>query len=221
MNRLLDDFSQKMVSDKPPPPLSSGLWISFLSSLLIGCGAITNNFHQVSPSSEESPGVYRSAQLNPSTLAQVVEEKNIGMVINLRGKAHRKKWYKEESQVCQEKKIYHHSMKFSAYRAPKKLELLRLIYSFEQARIEKKNVLIHCQGGADRSSFGSALGKIILHGASVKEARKSFWWGYGHSCRDGNCPLELILKAYELDSNKMTFRQWTESVYRKEDFSPP
>jgi protein tyrosine/serine phosphatase len=44
-----------------------------------------------------------------------------------------------------------------------------------------KPILIHCAGGADRTSLASALYQYAIKGTTVKEAQKEFSIWYGHS----------------------------------------
>jgi len=44
----------------------------------------------------------------------------------------------------------------------------------------KKPMLIHCLGGADRTSLASALYIYAIKNSSKQEANKQFAWYYGH-----------------------------------------
>lgn len=183
--------------------------------LLTGCNII-QNFHSLSPSNS-SPKLYRSAQLTGAELSQSIQEKNIQVVVNLRGAKPKKKWHQEEILACQKEGVVHYDVKLSAWKAPSPPNLWKLAKILERSKKRKANTLVHCRRGADRASFASALALVIVYNMSVEKAHQAFSWQYGHICF-GNCPLERILKAYEKHAKEMSFSQWVERNYFSESF---
>lgn len=135
------------------------------------------------------PGVvYRSAQLHPSRLAQVIDGYGIRSVLNLRGQSE-SQWYQDEIKVCTEKNVKHISWKLSAMREVSSAEIDLILYELENM---PKPVLIHCQGGADRTGLVSAA-YLYGAGASAEDARKALSYLYGHLPWFGNRTIAMDL----------------------------
>lgn len=123
------------------------------------------------------PGVaYRSAQLSSSRLETVIEDLGIKSVLNLRGNTG-SQWYKDETQVCDRLGVEHVSWKLSALRRVPPVELDMILVTLEAM---PKPVLIHCQGGADRTGLVSAAWMYSEKGVSPEEAESQLSPLYGH-----------------------------------------
>lgn len=184
-------------------------WVMMLL-LMTGCGVLTDNYHPVS-TGKQQPIMYRSAQLTPERLQRAIREQQIDTVVNLRGENPEKDWYKKEVEVCKNTDIEHKSIKMSAYKRPEKEKVLRLISIFEEAKKQNKTLLLHCQGGADRSGFASAVAQMIVYDKSAQQALDSFSIWYG--CLSFYIPLDEIIEEYQAYEKEMSFRQWIENVY--------
>ncbi|MEX2668234.1 phosphatase domain-containing protein [Candidatus Uabimicrobium amorphum] len=178
--------------------------------LCTGCGVLTDNYHSVSQG-KELPIMYRSAQMKPERLQRAIREQSVDTVLNLRGESPEKDWYREEVNVCKDTDTEHLSIKMSAYKRPSKEKVLRLISILEQAKKQNKTVLLHCQGGADRSGFASAVAQMVVYDKSAQQALNSFSIWYG--CLLFYIPLDEIIEEYQAYEKKMSFREWVENVY--------
>ena len=70
------------------------LWLLFILPFLPAC-ALGYNFHEV-----DAGRFYRSAQLPPTILDEVIQDYGIRTVINLRGRSPHKEWYLQEVATC-------------------------------------------------------------------------------------------------------------------------
>lgn len=143
------------------------------------------NFHAL------VPGVaYRSAQLEPSRLAMVIKDYNIKSVLNLRGKSDSSNWYMDEVRVTEELGVRHESWKISALRHVSPKELSEILAVLDQL---PKPVLIHCQGGADRTGLISAAWMFSRQHQSAEQAKQQLSFIYGHLPWFGNPTIAMDL----------------------------
>lgn len=124
---------------------------------------IQSNVHTVIPNV-----YYRSAQLDASQLALLIQKKNIKSVINLRGPDQKAKWYQQEIKISSLYGVKHYDLPLRAYVLPNPDSLRRLASLLLTA---PKPVLIHCEGGADRTGLAAAFA-LLLNNASLAKARK-------------------------------------------------
>jgi protein tyrosine/serine phosphatase len=144
------------------------------SSYAIYCAILirTGNFHVV-----ERDQIYRSAQLSNAELVSKIELYQIRSVLNLRGARIEQTWYKDEFAVAQEYGIAHYDVMISARRpvpANKVTEILSIL------RNAPKPILVHCESGADRTGFVSALYRYAIQGQSSTVAAQELSLRYGH-----------------------------------------
>ena len=130
------------------------------------------NFHPVTHGE-----AYRSAQLDRDELERYIGEFGIRSVINLRGCNAGETWYQEEIQACRTMRVRHFDLELSAQKAPLPREVQLLVHIFDTA---PRPVLIHCQGGADRSGLVAALWKIVVDDVPKSVARNQLSLRYGH-----------------------------------------
>lgn len=154
-----------------------GIIISILTPLL-GAAiyaykvAQENNFHQITKGE-----AYRSAQLAGDELKHYIDVYHIKSILNLRGKEPGKRWYNEEVKVSEDKAVKHYDVYLSAYREPT-AEMVRTLV--ELIKSAPRPILIHCQGGADRSGLVAAMWKVIVDKEPKREAGKQLSILYGH-----------------------------------------
>lgn len=148
--------------------LALGLVLSG-SCLLSGC---VTNFHEV-----ESGLFYRSGQLSNHQLEIAIEEHGIRTVINLRGSDPHDDWYRNEVEVCARMGVAHHDLSMSARRLPHKDDVLELLRLYDESDYP---ILVHCQGGSDRSGLASALWIMEILGKSKRHARDQLSARYFH-----------------------------------------
>ena len=159
-----------------------------LSLLILNAGYFLymeeqGNFHAITPSV-----AYRSAQLDRDELEYYIKKYNISSILNLRGKNPDKSWYKEEMEVSKEQNVKHYDIALSASQKPTKEDVRKLMEIFEQA---PRPILIHCQGGADRSGLAAAMWKVIVDKKPKSEAGKQISILYGHIPIGYNTPQKL------------------------------
>lgn len=140
--------------------------------LLLSSCKLFNNFHEV-----ESGKLYRSAQLSGKEFEQAIEALEIKTIINLRGESPDREWYQEEIAAAEKYNVEHISIGMSAKRLPHREDLIKLLDAFENA---ERPILIHCQGGADRTGEASAIYQMLYMGKSKKEALKMLTFKYFH-----------------------------------------
>ena len=146
-------------------------WMRTIASLFILLFLSACNLHEV-----DSGQLYRSAQLDGDQFREVIAKHGIRTVINLRGKSNND-WWLEEDAVMRELGINHINIGMSAKRLPHKKDLRALLEAYRNA---ERPILIHCQGGADRTGEASAIYQMIYMGKSKKQALRSLKAKYGH-----------------------------------------
>ncbi len=166
-----------------------------------------NNIHTV-----EKGRAYRSAQLTPGYLNYLIRLKGIKSIINLRGEQPTD-WYASEKQVAQQNHIQYYNIALASYSPASKAQLQQLVQLLSNA---PKPVLIHCEGGADRSGLTSAV-LLILDDKPYPQAAQQFSWKYLvlRSQSTGAITLPAYyqwLNDHQLESSHATFVQWLASA---------
>lgn len=173
---------------------------------LSGCYFLyRDNIHEVIPAY-----YYRSAQLAPNVLSNLIDKRNIQTVINLRGAHPEAPWYQKEIKVVEEKHIAYHNLPLRAYHFPEVSQIRTLIRLIEDS---PKPILIHCESGADRTGLASALVVFWNTGGDLTRSWKQISWHYGAVYP--NSVGKLVLKRYQLwlDQRKerssiVSFKTW-------------
>lgn len=164
----------------------------------------------------QGPIIYRSAQLKPPALEKLIKEKNIDVVLNLRGSSH-ESWYQDEKALCSRLGIKYYAYGFSVNRPPDKKRFLNLLDVLDYVKKHNSKLLIHCKAGADRTGMMSAVIQIYLYNFSVEEAAsKSLNLWYGH-LPDPNGALEQVIQRYKPYQKQMTFREWILTKYNRNE----
>ena len=124
------------------------------------------------------PGVlYRSAQLSGAALNDLIRDKGIRTVLNLRGAHAGQQWYDRELAATINSNAEHLDLKLSASTEPTRTTLNELLQTLRRAR---KPLLIHCEGGADRSGLAAALYELRIAGKPTDKAAGQLSFFYGH-----------------------------------------
>jgi protein tyrosine phosphatase (PTP) superfamily phosphohydrolase (DUF442 family) len=146
------------------PVVAVSGWVGYLR--------ITGNINVVDPGK-----VYRSGQLWPWQLESLLKEKGIRTVINLRGENPGSEWYDDEVNITRTASVRYISLPFSASHEPNDALINALTTAMATAQ---QPILIHCEGGADRSGLASALYSLEQMGETAIEADRqlSFWYGH-------------------------------------------
>ncbi len=192
--------------------------LSLLLLLLTATGCYSNHHIIHSPKDSNQATFHRSGQMQDWQLTDAINRHSIEKVINLRGEKSQKIWFQKEKNICEKKGVEHVSVKLSAWRAPRKIEFLKLIDEIKAAENKQKNTIMHCYGGADRASFANAVMLIVLKDIPVDDALKeSYRITYGHMC-SGYCQPENVLKAYSPFQDIVPLRVWVKIMYNREDY---
>lgn len=130
------------------------------------------NVHAVVPGK-----VYRSAQLSPARLGELIEERGLRSIVNLRGASPGERWYDEETAAAKAAGIAHYDFGISSKREVAPDEADALIALMRQA---PKPMLIHCWAGADRTGLASALYLYALDERDAAEAGRALSVRYHH-----------------------------------------
>lgn len=121
--------------------------------------------------------VYRSAQLNPKNLSQLVKKEGIRSIINLRGVSEGNDWYDNEIDMARRLGVVHYDLNLSAskYVSPERIKaIISLIKEIP------KPVLIHCYGGADRTGLVCAAWKYDAEHEKAEAAKRQLSIRYAH-----------------------------------------
>lgn len=159
----------------------------------MGFTLLNGNFHAIVPGE-----AYRSAQPTTKQIAAYHERYGIRTIINLRGENPGSAWYRDEVAESQRLDITHLNFSMSASEGLSLEEAPALIDLMQKAQ---KPLLIHCQGGADRSSIAAALYVAAIAKQGEKVAEKQFSLHYGH------IPLP-IFESYAIDQSWEILEPW-------------
>lgn len=174
------------------------------------------NLHMVAPGR-----VYRCAQLNGPTLAQVVREHGIRTVVNLRGTCDPWPWYWEEARTTHALEINQEDVGMSAGRMPSVNEMHRLVEIIDRA---EPPLLLHCRRGADRTGLASAIVRLLLSDDDLATARQQLSPRYAHIPIGRPAYLDRFFDSYAEylagaaeQHSPPRFRQWLEHEYRPDE----
>jgi hypothetical protein len=169
------------------------------------------------------PGrVYRSAQPT-SGLPQLIQDRELASILNLRGGSRADAWYVAEVRAARASGVDFYDLPMAATRRPGRRELLALIDLFRRCRYP---LLIHCKQGADRTGLATALYRMVVQGVGPEEAMDSFTLAHGHVPLGGTQHLHEPIDEYaawlavrKLEHTPERLRAWVETSYQSPE--PP
>jgi protein tyrosine/serine phosphatase len=138
------------------------LFISIFATSNGFAECITDNFHEVEPHS-----LYRSAQLSAQTLQEKITSLGLKTIINLRGANPTESWFVAETQVAQKNNVEMVNISLSANSIPSKDQLVTLLEAYDKA---PRPILVHCEGGADRTGMATAIYEYDKNNGNLHEA---------------------------------------------------
>ena len=127
-----------------------------LTAFYAGYLFATGNFHVVLPGQ-----LYRSAQLRAGDTAFYARRYGIRTIINLRGQNADAGWYDMEIKEAKAAEILHIDFPMSAKKImsyERAAELIKLM------KAAPKPILLHCEGGANRTGLATALYLAAVNG---------------------------------------------------------
>jgi protein tyrosine/serine phosphatase len=143
---------------------SGGGWAGYLR--------LSGNFHVV-----DQGAVYRSGQLSGSQFSARIRENGIRTIIDLRGNNAGSPWYDDEVRASDAAGVRHVDFPISASRQLTDQQISRLAGLLTSS---PRPILIHCEGGADRTGLASALYKLVVDESPPSEAAAQLSFRYGH-----------------------------------------
>lgn len=170
------------------------------------------NFHTVVPGN-----VYRSAQLTGAQFEQLIRQRNIRTVVNLRGCCDTFPWYLDECRAAQRTGAAHEDINLSACRLPPVHEMRRLVEVLDQSEYP---VLIHCRRGSDRTGLVSVIYLLLHTDTPLATALGQLSPRYGHIPIGKTWCLNWFfrmytdwLKAHGEPHSPARFRHWVQTEY--------
>ena len=158
----------------------------------VGILQLTGNFHEVIAGE-----LYRSAQPTAVALENYIQSYGIKTVVNLRGQSPRD-WYRDETAVTDRMGVTHLDFKMSAGRELTPEESFQLISLLRDA---PKPILIHCQGGSDRTGLASVMYLQQIAKVDEETAEWQLSLVYGH------VGLPFLSYAYPMDESWERFEK--------------
>lgn len=155
------------------PAARIGAFILALLMLAVGWfGGLhdSGNYHEVLAGE-----LYRSGQLAPEALARRVKLDGIRSVVNLRGPQTGRAWYDAEIAATQAMGIAHFDVPLLSSKPLSQADADQLVAVMRQA---PKPMLVHCEGGADRTGLAVAL-YLAASGRPLDEAARALSIRYG------------------------------------------
>jgi len=146
---------------------------------------LTGNFHVVVPGE-----IYRSAQPDAAEIHDWAGRYGLRSILNLRGAHADTAWYQEESAAAAQLGIALADFPMSARQNPGPERMAELV---DLLRSLPKPLLIHCQGGADRTGLAAALYLGAVADAGEASAERQLSFAYGH------VGVPLLSSAWAMD----------------------
>ncbi len=119
----------------------------------------------------EPGAIYRSAQLSPDQLRDVIERHGIRTVINLRGPNPSEEWYRSEVETTLAAGASQVDMPLASDQYLSRHQARTLLDTLENS---ERPLLIHCQLGAERTGLACAMIELLQPGRTLDDARSQF-----------------------------------------------
>ncbi|MDD9908708.1 MAG: tyrosine-protein phosphatase [Ahrensia sp.] len=146
--------------------------LPLFGAMYLGTQYYTGNLHTVVKGE-----LYRSGQPSPDMIRMIEKDHGIRSIINLRGSNYNADWYRKERQVSEQLGIEHVDFGMSAKEEVSPERIRQLVARFNTL---PKPILIHCEGGADRSGLASAIYLALVKQEPINLASNQLSILYGH-----------------------------------------
>lgn len=196
------------------PPISRGAVTGVvLAGLVVSVRVFAgDNLHAVQPLR-----TYRAGQMKPDRLQQVIHDRGIRTVVNLRGYCGDFDWYADECRVTHDANVGQEDIILSAIRLPNPAEIRRLLEVLDGS---EHPVLLHCRQGVDRTGLASVIVKLLEPGVSLRQARSQLSLAFGYVPFNGTEQMRRFFEFYgewleqrELVHSPEIFRHWATHEY--------
>ena len=161
--------------------------------------------------------VYRSGRLSLARLEATIDQYGIQTIINLTGDRTGVDWYETQRAVATRREVAHHDIDFLATALPAQPDVARLV---DLLRDAPQPVLVHCDAGADRAGLASAVARLLLDDADLREARRELSWRYCHWPVGPTRELDRFLDQYQAarragnsEQGGEAFERWVRAGY--------
>lgn len=161
-------------------------------------------------------GIYRSAQPSGPELDEFIDRLGLRSVLNLRGERGGSEWLVEEREVSRVRGVEHHTVRLSAKNLPPAQRLREIVAILDGA---PRPLLLHCQGGVERSGLVGAVA-VLLAGGDLAAARAQFAPSKGFIAWISRSEVPRVLDQYQdwlavrgEDSTPDRFRTWVATEY--------
>jgi len=172
---------------------------------LLYIGVFWGNIRVVAPGR-----AYRSAQLAPARLTEMIREHGIRTVISLKGGSVEQAWYRRELAACSRDGAVLRQIPMSASKLPKPEQLQELVRLFDESAYP---ILFHCKAGADRTGLAATLYLHLKEGRSLDAAeREGLTWHYGHFPFE-TVAMDRFFDLYRKTAHGTDLRTWIKRDY--------
>lgn len=177
----------------------------------------SDNFHTVLEGR-----LYRSAQMDPTTLEGRIARHQLRSIINLRGPSRTAGWYREEREMAQRHGVRLCDLPLQSTSPLTPSEMRKLVRVLEEC---PKPALIHCQSGIDRTGLVAVIAVLLLGDVGAPQgALAELRLVYGHlPWRRSSVWTTNLVEAYGrwLAANgachsRERFRAWARRGYAPE-----
>ena len=174
--------------------LRTAILLGICVSAYVAYPVLSENIHTIAEGQ-----AYRSGQLSAAALDQYIQKFKIKSILNLRGPNPGEKWYEEEIHQARQQKVTYYEISLSSGEAPS----ARQIEQIEDTLLHApRPILIHCQGGSDRTGLVSAMWKILIDQSDPNEAEKQLSLYYGHLSIGNTKAMDDAFKAWMMERLK-------------------
>lgn len=119
----------------------------------------------------EPGAIYRSAQLGPERLGELIRARGIRTVVNLRGPNPSVAWYRDEVAATLAAGASQVDIPLASDQYLSRHQARTLLETLETS---ERPLLIHCQFGAERTGLACAMAELLRPGRSLEDARAQF-----------------------------------------------